>query len=56
MKFILGIFVVGVVIMVYNYFEENNQPPRNLIKTVFELVIIISAIIFFVHRYFFLFR
>ena len=56
MKFIVGIFCVGILVVVYNYFEESNEPPRNLIKGIVEILIVIFLVFFFVNRYFLLFR
>lgn len=56
MKFILGIFSAGIIVVVYNYFAESNEPPRNLIKALLECFAIICIIIFFANRYIFLFR
>ena len=56
MKFILGIFSAGITVVVYNYFAESNEPPRNLIKALLECFAIICIIIFFANRYIFLFR
>ena len=56
MKFILGIISAGITVVVYNYFAENNEPPRNLIKALLECFAIICIIIFFANRYIFLFR
>ena len=56
MKFILGIFSAGIIVEVYNYFAESNEPPRNLIKALLECFAIICIIIFFANRYIFLFR
>ena len=56
MKFILGIFSSGIIVVVYNYFAESNEPPRNLIKALLECFAIICIIIFFANRYIFLFR
>lgn len=56
MKFILGIFSAGLIVVIYNYFAESNEPPRNLIKAILECFAIICIIIFFANRYIFLFR
>ena len=56
MKFILGIFSAGIIVVVYNYFSESNEPPRNLIKALLECFAIICIIILFANRYIFLFR
>ena len=56
MKFILGIISAGITVVVYNYFAESNEPPRNLIKALLECFAIICIIIFFANRYIFLFR
>ena len=56
MKFILGIFSAGIIVVVYNYFAESNDPPRNLIKALLECFAIICIIIFFANRYILLFR
>jgi len=56
MKFILGIFSAGLIVVVYNYFTESNEPPRNLIKAFLECFAIICIIIFFANRFIFLFR
>ena len=56
MKFILGIFSAGIIVVVYNYFAESNAPPRNLIKALLECFAIICIIIFFANRYVLLFR
>ena len=56
MKFILGIFSSGIIVVVYNYFAESNAPPRNLIKALLECFAIICMIIFFANRYVLLFR
>ena len=46
MKFILGIFSAGLIVVIYNYFAESNEPPRNLIKAILECFAIICIIIF----------
>ncbi len=56
MKFILGLFSAGIIVIVYNYFTESNDPPRNLIKGIIEFLAIICIIIFFANRYIFLIR
>ena len=56
MKFIIALFGTSFLVMIYNYFDESNNPPRNLIKGSIELLIVISIVIFLVNRYFFLFR
>ncbi len=56
MKFILGLFSTGIIVIVYNYFTESNDPPRNLIKGIIEFLAIICIIIFFANRYIFLIR
>ena len=56
MEFIIALFSASFLVMTYNYFDESNEPPRNLIKGSLELLIVISIVIFLVNRYFFLFR
>ena len=41
---------------IIQYFEESNEPPRNLIKGIIEISIVIFLVFFFVNRYFLLFR
>ena len=54
MKFILGIFSAGIIVVVYNYFAESNKPPRNLIKAPLEWFAIICIIIFLIDIFFFM--
>jgi hypothetical protein len=56
MKFIFTLFIASALVMVYDFFEESNEPPRNLIKALLETIMLIFFVIFFASRYVLIFR